>query len=730
MRKQCRIWWPMQLSSSDPEPAILFGWFVHSSDTSLDIVVAVAASPDLISVSFPQSGDSGLQGALHWINAKMPLCLLDKSTFTMVGHSAASCCLNVPLQSVQTNVDGIVNPTACGKDYTQENQDLCGGKFENWHCECHKFDGFLEKCGHSSFRHGNWIQLSFDSHGFYCKNICWIPGLHHIHWTGDIVSTADLHVILYDPPTFGKHHFSLISCDSLEEVKMPLKRPEWVSKLNQKQPLPDLDTVILAINSACAAKILFERCIGHKILPHQLVSIVWHIGAMFVASFCTVIYIVLQFCHCLLSYGSDSLVYKILARVFSHTWKNVHIRSCQLLYWSTFSQAGGFRYQASVEYAERASLDKHSIWSSVAVDILLGNLVGFMLLAHAEATCIWISNLTHDITNNLLRSGCVWLMGVPAGFKLNMELAGVLGMTSLNTIQIWSTLWFFLGSLLSSFIRGLAISGMILGATIPAALIIDIIVLATSHILTLHWLISLLYSKQIQALAALWRLFRGRKWNPLRHRLDSYDYTVEQHIVGSLLFTPLLLLLPTTSVFYIFFAIMNTVICFICMFIEITVSILHAVPYAKIFLWAVRARRFPAGIWFEIISVQGSKELGCQENGCLNEFRSTSGKSQKIKTDREDNKRPRVVISLLHSNILNIRQIILPRYKNVFLGLSVSSVPSAAYGLLIGKRIPSALGTGLPSTMPWMFVDYREYWRLCRDYVISCMADDNSVEVT
>ncbi|KAM1672594.1 hypothetical protein ACFX11_041068 [Malus domestica] len=81
-------------------------------------------------------------------------------------------------------------------------------------------------------------------------------------------------------------------------------------------------------------------------------------------------------------------------------------------------------------------------------------------------------------------------------------------MISLTAIQIWSPIWIILGSHFLYFIRGLAISGIIFGVTIPAALIIDLIALATLHVSTLHWLISLLYSTQIQALAALWRLFR------------------------------------------------------------------------------------------------------------------------------------------------------------------------------------------------------------------------------
>lgn len=77
---------------------------------------------------------------------------------------------------------------------------------------------------------------------------------------------------------------------------------------------------------------------------------------------------------------------------------------------------------------------------------------------------------------------------------------------------------------------------------------------------------------------------------------------MKQHVVGSLLFTPLLLLLPTTSVFYIFFTIMNSAISLSCMFIEVIISVIHATPYIKVVLRLVKPRRFPSGIWFEIIT--------------------------------------------------------------------------------------------------------------------------------
>ena len=146
-----------------------------------------------------------------------------------------------------------------------------------------------------------------------------------------------------------------------------------------------------------------------------------------------------------------------------------------------------------------------------------------------------------------------------------------------------------------------------------------------------------------------WFFGRGRKWNPLRQRLDSYDYTVKQHVVGSLLFTPLLLLLPTTSVFYIFFSIVNTTISLICILIEVAISVIHATPYIKIFLWLARRRRFPSGIWFEIVS--------CQHNlidapaFCRPDIFDSPSENLH---QNQNGEKSTILVSFLHSNFLSI----------------------------------------------------------------------------
>lgn len=143
---------------------------------------------------------------------------------------------------------------------------------------------------------------------------------------------------------------------------------------------------------------------------------------------------------------------------------------------------------------------------------------------------------------------------------------------------------------------------------------------------------------------------RGRKWNPLRQRLDSFDYTVKQHIVGSLLFTPLLLLLPTTSVFYIFFSIVDTTINLICILIEVTISVIHATPYIKIFLRLVKPGRFPSGIWLEIFGCESSSTVS--PNADFTDKMTSSNESCHLKDFNRE--KSSFLVSVLHSNYLSI----------------------------------------------------------------------------
>lgn len=435
-----------------------------------------------------------------------------------------------------------------------------------------------------------------------------------------------------------------------------------------------------------------------------MISYIWIMTAASVAFVATLFYISLQLTAWILHNRAFLFLNKIFLKLFRNTWINLRVRSRQLIYWPVILVGSGFRFQPTVAVAHRTALLRHSIWSAIALDIFLGSIGGLILMIHCEAICHWVLCLVHDITDDILRSGCVWLMGVPAGFKLNTKLAEKLGIISLNIIQVWSTLWFFVKPLFKHGIKVLAVSGFFLGFTIQAALFVDILLLATLHISTLHWLLALVYSHQIQALAALLRLFRGQKRNPLRARIDSYDYSVEQHVVGSLVFTPLLLLLPTTSVFYIFFTILNTVVSLVCIGFQFLISILHAFPYAEIAIWLFHPKRFPSGIWFKQIWTKSSSEspIGCQP------FDSLSHDSENV-------------ISVLGANIASLGEVISPHLGKTFKGVSLSSGVTCAYKVFSGGRIPSSLNFGVAPLLPWMSISFKEFWWLTYEAVLACL---------
>ncbi|XP_078433749.1 N-acetylglucosaminyl transferase component family protein / Gpi1 family protein isoform X2 [Wolffia australiana] len=611
---QCRVWWPEHLTSCKPIKDIaLFGWCISLASDSVDFVVATGASEGLLR-------QLDVTDFLDHVNKRMLQSLNSRSTFCLLGsYESPKLCDKISnvlsferlhsgpghVDNNSQNLEIEASPcmiSRCEDKSSQEKKSLSSC---DRNLKCYDaLNDLSEMYCVSSSRIKDWVQL--DNACYTTFKSKWIPEFRYFRSRGQLLPVNNAHIIVYQLPSFCKHHFSMSNWTSFNRVAVPSKKPQWVNELQKGQSSFDLDLVVTAINCANAAEKHLEKCLGlnsslqKPSVTSRLIIVVWHTLAALLASLSAILYMALSFGH---SFIAHSLIYSFsmtLVNFFAQTSKNIQIRGSQLLYWPFLLQGYSSRSQPNVEYAHRAAMKRHALWSTIAVDLLLGNILGLLLLTHSQGICFWAFRISSFVTDDILRSGCVWLMGVPAGFKLNTELAEILGLVSLNAIQIWSTLWFYVGSLLLYYVNALALSGMFLGATIPAALCIDLLKLATFHVTALHTLIALLYSRQIWALTSLWRLFRGQKWNPLRQRLDSFDYTVDQHVVGSLLFTPNLLLLPTTSVFYIFFTIISSCISIVCIALEVCIAVLHATPYAEVFLWAFARSRFPSGLWLEL----------------------------------------------------------------------------------------------------------------------------------
>ena len=67
-----------------------------------------------------------------------------------------------------------------------------------------------------------------------------------------------------------------------------------------------------------------------------------------------------------------------------------------------------------------------------------------------------------------------------------------------------------------------------------------------------------LYQLEVRWLVRLWRLFRGRRWNPEKQRVETWPYTLEQLFLGTLCFTILLFLFPTVLLYYTVFVVVSS----------------------------------------------------------------------------------------------------------------------------------------------------------------------------
>lgn len=151
-----------------------------------------------------------------------------------------------------------------------------------------------------------------------------------------------------------------------------------------------------------------------------------------------------------------------------------------------------------------------------------------------------------------------WLMAWPAGLKLNGSLCRFLGELFLWLIQLWSvtdTVPVHLKAI-GATILAAVIGGSLLfqGLTRTCLLFSRLLDYATLHLTLFYLIASRLYRWQLLALLSLFHLFRGKRWNVLRKRLDSTIYSMDQLLLGTILFCVIGFCFPTVAVYYALFA--------------------------------------------------------------------------------------------------------------------------------------------------------------------------------
>lgn len=145
-----------------------------------------------------------------------------------------------------------------------------------------------------------------------------------------------------------------------------------------------------------------------------------------------------------------------------------------------------------------------------------------------------------------------WLMGWPAGLKLNNNLDRFLGEMFLWLLAAFRD--YLRPQILLNYLIHLAVPlSFFIGLSPLLALFSDGLYLLGLHFILFHRIASRLYQWQVRSLMSLFHLFRGKKWNVLRTRMDSNDYDLDQLLLGTVLFTLLFFGFPTIVVYYVLF---------------------------------------------------------------------------------------------------------------------------------------------------------------------------------
>ncbi|XP_014869617.1 PREDICTED: phosphatidylinositol N-acetylglucosaminyltransferase subunit Q [Poecilia mexicana] len=244
---------------------------------------------------------------------------------------------------------------------------------------------------------------------------------------------------------------------------------------------------------------------------------------------------------------------------------------------------------------------KANVLVSVLLDVSLGVLL-MSWLYRDQHIAMLASNMVPaaDSVAQQLEELLQWLMGAPAGLKMNRALDQVLGRFFLYHIHLWISYI----HLMAPFIQGILWYGGLsacLGLTFALSLLSDMVALFTFHIYCFYVYGARLYCLKIYGLSSLWRLFRGKKWNVLRQRVDSCSYDLDQLFIGTLLFTILLFLLPTTALYYLVFTLLRLVVVLFQGVLHLSVDFINSFPLFAMALRICQPYRLAEGVKFRVL---------------------------------------------------------------------------------------------------------------------------------
>lgn len=294
-------------------------------------------------------------------------------------------------------------------------------------------------------------------------------------------------------------------------------------------------------------------------------------------------------------------------------------------------------FNSNLNFSNSNYINLHNSLWLVFNDMLLGMTAYNLMVEHHDTIIRFlrdklISKFLHDDLLGLI----LWVSkDHPAGFKLNDELGSFMGDLFVWSLNYWKYLVSdLLGVHMSSLTQRMLVTLLKVllkclcymgGITFLFALINDLVLVLTVHVSAFYFTSAKIYKRLTQVLKSLFQLFRGKKYNVLRNRVDNLNnyaiemsgnmalaresassFEIDQLLLGTLLFMIVIFLLPTVFAFYFMFFLMRLLILVTSNLLENLQIIFNFMPLFVVLLKLKNSNRLQGGINFHFLTIHRS----------------------------------------------------------------------------------------------------------------------------
>jgi len=231
---------------------------------------------------------------------------------------------------------------------------------------------------------------------------------------------------------------------------------------------------------------------------------------------------------------------------------------------------------------KRIELSLYTSISIVTMDILFGILTAVIIFYKPHAIFEPIQKAYLYLNNHVLQSVVSWLMGSPAGLQMNRNLVMFLGTVSLTVVSYWDAV--ILSVITSDYIDMEFRIAIVLclfsvtGVSVLLSALIDFSAIAFFHIFFVYAGLTRLWHLTVRIIFTFTHLFRGKKYNILKLRVDGHEFDIEQLILGTVFFAVVVFMLPSVMVCYLSFLLLWSGVLLLQLLLRAGVSVLSFFP--------------------------------------------------------------------------------------------------------------------------------------------------------